>query len=211
MQAEALRLYHERSSSCSWRVRIVLALKGLPYESRLLEWSSGELQGASHLARSPFGQVPCLEVGDRAVSQSVAIAELLEELHPAPALLPEAPLDRAAVRELVEAVNAGIQPLHNGGLRARMREQLGADDDAHTAWSRYWLERRLGELEPRVAGHAGHHAYGDRPTLADVFLYPQLRKALDYEVALDGWPALTRLHATLSELPAFAGTEGTRL
>ena len=189
----------------------MLALKDLPYESRLLDWDSGELRGAGHLARSPFGQVPCLEVGGRTVCQSVAIAELLEELHPEPAMLPEAPLDRAAVRELVEAVNAGIQPLHNGGLRARMREQLGANGDAHAAWSRYWLERRLGELEPRVAGLAGHHAYGDRPTLADVFLYPQLCKALDYEVALDGWPSLARLHADLSDHPAFAGTEGARL
>ncbi len=211
METAPLVLYHERSSSCSWRVRIVLALKDLRYESRLLDWDSGELQGADHLARSPLGQVPCLEIEGRAVSQSVAIVELLEELYPEPALLPEAPLDRAAVRELVEAVNAGIQPLHNGGLRARMREQLGADGDAHTAWSSYWLERRLGELEPRVDGRAGRHAYGDQPTLADVFLYPQLCKALDYEVALDGWPTLARLHAGLSEHAAFAGTEGARL
>lgn len=203
---QSIVLYHERSSSCSWRVRIGLAWKELEYESRLLEWGSGELQSEAHRRRSPFGQVPCLEIEGRLVSQSVAILELLEELHPEPALLPDAALDRARVRELVEAVNAGIQPLHNGGLRAPMRERFGADDEALESWSRYWTERRLGELEPVVERRKGRFACGDRVSLADVLLYPQLCKAMDFGVPLDAFPTLSALHAELARLPAFSGT-----
>lgn len=200
------RLHHERSSSCSWRVRIALVWKGIDYESNLIEWGSGEMRSPAYRQHSPFGQVPCLEIGGGSVFQSVAILELLEELHPEPALLPRDPLARARVRELVEAVNAGIQPLHNGGLRARMREQFGADEDALRHWARYWLERRLGELEPRVERSAGRFACGDAVTLADVVLYPQLCKANEFGVPLAPCPTLARLQTELSTLPAFTGT-----
>jgi len=202
--AGAPRLYHERGSSCSWRVRIALAWKGLDYTSCLLDWGSGELGGAAHRARSPFGQVPCLEIDGRAVSQSVAILELLEEI--VPELLPEEPLARARVRELVEAVNAGIQPLHNGGLIAPMQELFGLGPEAHARWSHYWLERRLDALEPRLADRPGRYACGDQPTLADVLLYPQLCKAEELGVALAPFPALAGLREALRELPAFATT-----
>lgn len=50
-QEGSIALYHERSSSCSWRVRIGLAWKGIEYESRLLEWDSGELQSEAYRRR----------------------------------------------------------------------------------------------------------------------------------------------------------------
>ena len=204
--ATEIRLDHERSSSCSWRVRIALAWKGLAYESNLMEWASGEMQSDAFRSRSPFGQVPCLSVDGVGISQSMAILELLEELYPEPRLLPPAPIARARAREVAEAVNAGTQPLHNGGLAARLREQFGADGDAFLAWSRYWLERRLGAIDSALSPLSTRYACGAEVTLADVLLYPQLRKAEDRGLELARFPTLARIAANLADLPAFADT-----
>lgn len=204
--ATEIRLDHERHSSCSWRVRIALAWKGISYQSDLMEWASGEMESDAFRSRSPFAQVPCLSIDGVGISQSMAILELLEELYPEPRLLPRDPIARARVREVAEAVNAGTQPLHNGGLGARMREQFGADADAFLAWSRYWLERRLSAIDSAISSRGERYACGAEVTLADVLLYPQMRKAEDRGLELAQFPTLARVASHLAELPAFANT-----
>jgi maleylpyruvate isomerase len=205
-----MRLHHAFSSSSSWRVRIALALKDLRYESMLVDFSAGEQLEPQYRDVHPARQVPSLEIDDegkpRRITQSVAICEYLEERHPTPALLPRDALERAHVREIVELINAGIQPLHNGGLNLSMRRGFGASDEAISEWKRYWLRSRLAALEHLVSARAGSCSFGDRVTLADVFLFPQLAKARDYETDLSPFTALLRIQGELSARPEFSET-----
>ncbi len=119
MTASHFTLYGYWRSSASWRVRIALQLKGIPYQvvPVNLVKDGGEQWQPEHQARNPMSQVPVLEwqqAGEtRRLSQSMAIIEYLDETGPGPRLLPDEPFLRAQARMLAEHVNAGIQPLQN--------------------------------------------------------------------------------------------------
>lgn len=193
-------------SSSTWRVRIALAWKGLAWESRPVHLLQGEQHADAHRALNPMQQVPVLLVDGEPVAQSVAILELLEELVPAPALMPEGALDRARVRQMVEIVNSGIQPLQN--LRTMQRlGSLGVEPDAVQAWSREWIAEGFAALETLVTRFGGACCFGDAVSLADVMLVPQMFNARRFAVDLEAHPALCRVEQHLLALPAFHETK----
>src|SRR5262245_20343719 len=110
-----MKLYSYWRSSCSWRVRIGLNLKGLSYtyEAVHLLKDGGQQNTEAYRTLNPMRTVPTLEFEEggavRRISQSLAILEYLEERYRTPALLPADPLLRARVRMLAEMVNSGIQ------------------------------------------------------------------------------------------------------
>lgn len=197
-----MKLYNYWRSSASWRVRIGLAYKGLDYEYVPIHLvrEGGAQHQESYRGKNPMRQVPYLELDDgRGLAQSVAILEYLEEVHPAPPLLPEDPYLRARVRQLVEIVNAGIQPLQNLAVTQRLRA-LGVDADA---WTKEWIERGLKALETEVAKTAGRFCVGDAPSLADVVLVPQMYSSRRFGVDPSAFEHLHRIEANCGELPAF--------
>lgn len=207
-----LRLYGYWRSSCSWRVRIALAYKGLAYEHvavHLLQ-AGGEQHRAEYTAKNPLAQVPLLEVettdGARRVAQSLAIIELLEDLHPEPALLPREPFARARARQLAEMINAGIQPLQNLGVMKHVKS-LGADPHV---WARHFIARGLVALEAEAAATAGRFLVGDAPTVADLCLVPQLYNARRNDVDVAPFPTLLRVEAACATLPAFEAAHADR-
>jgi maleylpyruvate isomerase len=206
-----LALYSYWRSSCSWRVRIGLAWKGLDWEYRAVNLLEGAQFQPAHRARSPLGQVPCLEVeeGGRVLHlvQSMAILEWLEERFPRRPLLPADPEGRARVRALAEHVNAGTQPFQNASPLKWLREERAGLDEK---WVRHWLAFALGGLERAVAEGAGRYCHGDAVTLADLFLAPQLYGARRFGVDLAPFPTLTRVEAALRQLEAFQQAEPDR-
>src|SRR5258708_16923184 len=107
-------LYGHALSSASYRVRIALALKGLQVTSVLLNLRAGEQRLEEFLQINSQGFVPALAVDDGVVlTQSVAIIEYLDEIHPDPPLLPKAPLERARGRALTQAITCDVHPLNN--------------------------------------------------------------------------------------------------
>lgn len=206
------RLYSYFRSSCSYRVRIALHLKGLAFDYapvHLLR-EGGEQHGAAYLATNPMREVPSLALlaADGAVAatiaQSVAIVEYLEQVHPTPPLLPADPLARAVVRQRVEAVNASIQPIQNLRVMQRLSADFGIDAEGNAAWARHWITSGFAGLEALVARSAGAYAVGDAVTLADLFLVPQVYNARRFGVAMEAFPTLARVDAALTALPAFA-------
>lgn len=187
-----LVLHHYWRSSSSWRVRWALAHKGLAYESNAIDLLSGAQREAAYVAnKSPMGLVPCLEVDGRPLTESVAIVEWLEDVRPEPALYPRDPWARARVRQLVEFVNAGTQPLQNLGVNRRH----SSDAAEQKLWARHWIERGLTAIERELAqlrdeGLGGRHAVGDSLTAADMFLAPQVYNARRFEVDLAPFPLL---------------------
>lgn len=189
-------------SSCSYRVRIALGHKGLAYEPIFVNLLEGEHKAPGYLASNPIGHVPTLTVDGKPFVESVAIMELLEELHPEPALLPKRPEDRARVRALVETINAGVQPLQNLIVLGR----LGDDQAKRTEWLRFFIGRGLAAFETLVAsyekesGVEGPFSFGKTLTMADCVLVPQLYAARRYEVDLSACPRLVRADAAAREL-----------
>lgn len=206
-----MKLYNYYRSSASWRVRIALGLKGIPYEYRAVHLSNDEQYAAGYLAINPQSQVPVLELDDgptpRRIAQSLAIIEYLEERFPEPALLPKEPWLRARARQLAEVVNAGIQPFQNTPTTGYVRDVLHGDV---SAWLRHFLARGLNALERSARETAGTFLVGGHPSIADVCLIPQLYSARRFEVPLGGYPTLLRAEAACNALPGFAAAHPDR-
>jgi maleylpyruvate isomerase len=154
-----------------------------------------------------MGQVPVLLVdgpgAPRRISQSVAIAEYLDERFPDPPLLGRVPEERAHVRQLVEIVNSGIQPLQNMKTIGEVR-RLGGDA-AVAAWLDRFIHRGLAALEWHASAASGPFVAGPAVTLADVFLVPQLEFARRFaDLAPGRYPALEAAEAACLELEEFA-------
>ncbi len=198
-----LRTYWRSSST--WRVRIALHWKGLEYEATPVHLvrDGGEQHGPEHRALNPMEQVPVLLVDGEPLAQSVALVEFLEELVPTPPLLPSAPLDRARVRQMVEIVNAGIQPLQNLSVLQALEGNYGLTGEARGAWARHWIHKGFLALEEFATRWSGRYALGDAVTLADLYLVPQLYNARRFGVDLTPFPTLLRVEEALSPLPAF--------
>ena len=203
----ALQLYSYWRSSAAYRVRIALALKGLPYATipKHLVRDGGEQRKADYLAVNPEGRVPALAVGEHVLSQSLAICEYLEETHPEPPLLPGPALDRAAIRGLAQLVACDIHPLNNLSVLGYLRREFGADDVGVNRWVAHWIQRGFAALEQRVrqGPNDGRHCYGSAVTLADVFLVPQMYNARRFKVDVSAFPTLVAICAHLEGLPAF--------
>ncbi|NRA36331.1 MAG: maleylacetoacetate isomerase [Polyangiaceae bacterium] len=197
-----MKLYSYWRSSCAWRVRICLQLKGIDYEYVAVNIAPGvaEQEQDRYRAENPMGQVPLLVTDDGVrLAQSVAILEYLEERYPIPGLLPEEPAQRAAVRELVQIVNSGIQPLQNIKILGEVKD-AGGDPQA---WGRTVIQRGLDAMEARAKQTAGQYLVGDELSLAELCLVPQLYNARRFELDLKAWSTLTRVEGLCAEREAF--------
>ncbi len=192
-----MTLYHYWRSSCSWRVRWALELKGIQPKMVHVGLLDGEVDGESHRSRNPMGHVPVLKVGNSHLIESVAIIEWLEETMPSPSLLPGDSFQRAQTRALMEIVNSGIQPLQNLGVL----DQVSADPERRKLWSQHFIEIGLAAFEKKVSETAGRFCMGSKITAADLFLIPQCYNALRNDVNLSRFPRIQGIYqeATATE------------
>jgi maleylacetoacetate isomerase len=202
-----MKLYNYFRSSASFRVRIALNLKGLPYEYAVVHLTKdgGQQFIPTFRALNPDALIPVLDDDGRVLTQSLAIIEYLDETHPEPPLLPRDPLQRAYVRSFALGIACEIHPLNNLRVLRYLVRELGASEDAKNAWYRHWVEQGLAALEARVVaeGRAGRHVLGERVTLADVVLVPQVFNARRFDCRLDHVPTLMRIFDHCMELEAF--------
>jgi maleylacetoacetate isomerase len=196
-----MKLYHSLPSSASLRVRIALNLKGLSYESVVLDLRANQHQSAEYAKLNPQRAVPTLIDGEAALTQSIAIIAYLEETHPQPPLMPRAPLERARVRAMALAVACDIHPLNNLRVLRYLKHELGADDAARDRWYAHWIGEGFAALEQMVGAPFCH---GNAPTLADICLVPQVINAQRYKVDLAPYPRIRRIFEECMKLPAFS-------
>lgn len=193
-------------SGTSHRVRIALNLKGLPYEYEAISLPKQQHRSAAFLALNAQGLVPVLKVHGEPLTQSPAIIEWLEEVYPAPPLLPAAPAARARVRAIAAAVSCDMHPINNLRVLNQLRAEFNADEAKVTSWCRHWIDAGFAALESDFGADTGRagFCYGKAPTLADCYLIPQMFSARRFGVDLEPYPCLREIEATCAALPAFA-------
>lgn len=199
-----MKLHGYFRSSASYRVRIALNLKGLSAEHLTHHLRKGEQRDPGYLAINPQGLVPTLQDDRGAIlTQSLAIIEWLDEIHPQPPLLPEDPLRRAHVRAFAQVIACDTHPVQNLKVLARLRE-LGVPEEQVTGWAAWANREGLAACETLIAGETGPFCFGAAPTIADLCLVPQLANARRFGVDLTAFPRLLRAEAAAKNLQAFA-------
>jgi maleylpyruvate isomerase len=198
-----LQLFGYWRSSASYRVRIVLQLKGLAYEHHPINLRQGEQREKAYRRINPQGLVPFLVDGDVHIGQSVAIMEYLDETYPAYSLMPSAPEARARVRQIVNMIACDIHPLNNLRVLNYLEEQFRAGKEQEARWYRHWIDETFTALEQLLMTTAGVYCVGNEVTLADCMLVPQVYNARRYEMSLDDYPTISRIVANCEQLQAF--------
>jgi maleylacetoacetate isomerase/maleylpyruvate isomerase len=199
-----MKLYNYFRSSASFRVRIALHLKGLPYEYIPVHIAKGEHKQAAYSAVAADNLVPSLLVDGEHLSQSMAIIEYLDETHPEPALLPSDALGRAHVRALAQSIACEIHPINNLRVLKYLSATLGVSEDQKNAWYRHWVRDGLEAFERQLAqGPQSTYCFGHNPTLADCCLVPQIFNGKRFNVSFDGLPLTMAAFDACMKLDAF--------
>ena len=201
-----MELYNYFRSSASYRVRIALALKGLPYDYVGVHLVKKEHLSEAFGTVSPTRLVPLLKDGDHLVTQSLAIIEYLDETHPQPPLLPPDALGRARVRALAMDIACEIHPLNNLRVLRYLTGPLKVSEDDKNRWYRHWVETGLEAVERQLLRQPARFCHGDLPTLADCTLVPQIFNAQRFNCRLDHVPQVMKVHEACMALDAFHQT-----
>ncbi|MXP28679.1 maleylacetoacetate isomerase [Porphyrobacter algicida] len=198
-----MKLYGYFRSSTSYRLRIALELKGLPFDYVPVNLVKSEQKDATYTARNPFGSVPLLEADGRDRAQSMAQLEWLEEAHPQPPLLPGDLEQRFTARELAYAIATETHAVNNLPVLKYLKDPLGASQDQVDEWYRHWLARTFTPMEERLAQLGTGEFLFDTPSLFEVVLIPQLYNAHRFGLDFTPYPHISRIEAACLALPAF--------
>jgi len=208
-----VKLYTFFRGSSPFRVRIALKLKSLTYEAAFVHLAKGEQRRPAYAAVNPQSLLPALVLDDgHVLTQSLAIIEYLDDVYPSPPLLPADAVERARVRAIALQIACEIHPLNNLRVLNYLIGTLGVAKEQKDGWYRYWVDVGFEALEKALARDArtGRYCHGDTPTLADICLVPQIANARRFDIDMSPYPTLTRIEASLNELPAFAAAAPAR-
>jgi maleylacetoacetate isomerase len=201
----AIQLYGFWRSIASFRVRVALRLKGLPFEETPIDILSGEQFEPGYAAVNAERVVPTFIHDGHPVFQSLAIIEYLEDIQPNPRLIPVDARERAYARSLALMTIADAHPLVVPRIRNHLVKAFGADAKAIADWGKHWTNEGLATYERLLASRPpAPFALGAEPGLADICIAGQVVGAQFLKLELDAFPVVTGLAARCFEMPAFA-------
>jgi maleylacetoacetate isomerase len=202
-------LYDYWRSSASYRVRIGLNLLGLSYESEAIDLVSDAQTSEDHLGRNPQGLVPVLDIDGHRLTQSLAILEYLDETRDA-GFLPKLAIDRQRVRALAHAIAMEIHPVCN--LRvAKHAVSLGGSATMES-WMQHFISLGLSGFERLLVDRpAAQFCCGDRATMADICLVPQIYNARRWNVTLEPFARTVAVAERLESIPAISAASPERV
>lgn len=209
-------LYGCWRSTCTHRATLALTMRGVPFDYVPVDLDRREQDSPAFRAISADGQVPVAVLAGRIIPQSMAIVTLAEALGDpgTPSLFPPDPLDRAEAVSIAERVGSFIQPFTlPGTVRRSLSEALAAPGESEAlaprlaAFVRDTLSANLTALDARLARRAGPFCLGESPSVADIFVYPQLLGAARAGLDVNGFPHLSKLYEAMRALPAARATD----
>jgi maleylpyruvate isomerase len=208
LEAEAamsILMYGFWRSIASFRVRVALHLKGLPFEETSLDILTGHQFTADYDALNAAHAVPTLIVDGHTLFESFAILEYLEETHPTPPLLPTDAKERAYARALSLLTVADCHPLFVPRVRKYLAETFAADHAAVQAWGANWVAIGLQTYETLLARRpAAPFTLGSAPGLADICIAGHVVSTRLFAVDMAPFPKVAALAEACFALPAFA-------
>lgn len=197
-------LYDYFRSSASYRVRIVMHLKGIPFDTKTVSLLEKAHQTQSYQALNPAGLIPCLDVHGEVLSQSLAMIDYLDTLYPKPALYPVEPLSRAQVKSIMLLIACDIHPLNNLRVREYLSSQAGMTEETIRRWVLHWLNTGFDSLETQLKTHSNKKfCFGNSVSGADVCLIPQVYSALRFELPLEKYPTIQAIYEHCQTLVPF--------
>jgi maleylacetoacetate isomerase len=204
-----MKLYSFPTSSASWRVRTTLHLKGIPFETVTVSLPDKEQRREPYLRINPQNRVPALQLDDgRVITQSLAIIDYLEQVHPEPPIYPGDPVVRARAMAVAQIIASEIQPLNNTSVTDHVRERHGADDAAIAAWMSHFIRAGFAAVERLIDGD--HYAFGVAPTIADICIVPQVFNAHRFGVDIFDFPKVNAVADVAGAHPAFVAAHPSR-
>ena len=199
---QEILLFDYWRSSASYRVRIVLNLKNVPYTAVPTSLLDNDHKASDYVARNPQGFVPMLSIDGHDLTQSLAIIDYLDARYPDPAMVSSNPADRAKTLSQALIIAADIHPIDNLRVLRYLKNEMGQSQEVVDTWYRHWILEGFKALEA-MAPEDGLFG-GDLPNLADACLVPQMANARRLDTPLSAFPKLVSIDAALTVLPAFA-------
>ena len=197
-----MRLYSYYRSSAAYRVRIALNLKQIEHSIEPVNLLKKEHKSPNYLAKQPQGLVPCLETDKgQLLAQSGAILSYLDSLYPHAKLLPADPFQAAKIQSVVDMIACDIHPVCNLRILNYLTDILTVDSEQKLAWYRHWIVIGFEALETLL--NKTQYCFGEQPTLADVYLIPQVYNALRFEVDMASFPKIMNAYQNCNKLDAF--------
>ncbi|MFZ9034759.1 MAG: maleylacetoacetate isomerase [Francisellaceae bacterium] len=198
-------LYDYFRSSASYRVRIALALKNIDYEKKEIHLvkDNGQQFSEAYVAKNIFSRVPSLEVDGVVITQSLAIIDYLEKMHPKPSLYTGDAKTDAEILAFAQLIACDIHPLNNISVLNYLKNEFEISDEGRQRWYVHWLENGFKALESMLKKSAGAYCFGDQITLADVCLIPQVYNAKRFNVPLDNYPTIVKINEQALKHKAF--------
>ena len=197
-----MKLYSYWRSTTSYRVRIVLNLKGFSHDIVPVDLLKGAQRSPEFSAINPGRGVPVLELDDGTrLSQSLAIIDYLDHLRPAPALLPAEPLARARVVAAAHQVALDIHPVNNLRVVQHL-ERMGHSKAEVVDWMVHWMHEGLSAYQAMIRPDT-RFSFGDTPDLADICMVAQLYNGRRWGLDLAPFARIVEIEQACLALPAF--------
>jgi glutathione S-transferase len=166
-----LQIYWAAGSPYAWRVMLAAELKRIPYESKLLEFSKGDLKTPEFLALNPRGRVPAIRDGDFTLGESLAILSYLERKYPEPPLFGRTPEETGRIWLAIAEYDSYLRdPLTT--VNRWLFNDKPRTPEVDDAYAKV-VAPEIARLEQRLG--RGPWLVGDAPSAAEAVWFPPMR------------------------------------
>jgi maleylacetoacetate isomerase/maleylpyruvate isomerase len=197
-----MKLYGFPTSSATYRVRIALHLKGIPFETVPINLPGKEQRQEEYLKINPQHRVPSLQLDDGTIlTQSFAIIDYLEQIAPTPAVYPADSILRARAMAVAMAIGAEIQAVSNSSVTDYVESEYGQTEAQLAAWRAHFLRDGFRAIEQLI--DAAPYAFGMEPSIADIFIVPQVFNAYRFNCDITDFPKILAVNDVAKAHPAF--------